>query len=151
MNGSPGSYSNHGFGIPVNGGNRTSGGGPVNAQRSMNAQQMLQQQQAQQTQLQQKQRMLLQQRALQQQKQQQASQNYEAQFYQLLMTLNEKPKRIYNFVETTDLTLKKYEQYRPSFEFHIYENNYKICAPANTRLQQQQKTPELTSDGLILN
>lgn len=155
MNGSPtgsgNGANNQGFGIPVNNGNQVKGGGPVNIQRSMTNQQMLQHQQAQQLQLQHKQRMLLQQRTIQQQKQQQASQNYEAQFYQLLMTLNEKPKRIYNFVETPDFTLKKYEQYRPSFEFHIYENNYKICAPANTRLQQQQKTPELTSDGLILN
>lgn len=136
---------NNSFGIPVNGGNISSPGAPVNADRSMSAQQLLQQQQRP------KQRMLLQQRALQQQKHQQALQNYESQFYQLLMTLNKKPKRIYNFVEDTDQTLKKYEQYRPSFEFHIYENNYKICAPANTRLQQQQKAPELTSDGLILN
>lgn len=137
----------HSFGIPVNAANMNPPGGPVNVQRSLNSQQAQQIQQQQQ----QRQRMLLQQRALQQQKHQQALQNYESQFYQLLMTLNKKPKRIYNFVEDTDLTLKKYEQYRPSFEFHIYENNYKICAPANTRLQQQQKAPELTSDGLILN
>lgn len=130
--------ANNSFGIPVNAGNVGSPGAPVNAQQ-------LQQQRNS------KQRMLLQQRALQQQKHQQAMQNYESQFYQLLMTLNKKPKRIYNFVEDTDQTLKKYEQYRPSFEFHIYENNYKISAPANTRLQQQQKAPELTSDGLILN
>lgn len=126
------------FGIPVNAGGSST-------DRTMSAQQLQQQQRAA------KQRMLLQQRALQQQKHQQAMQNYESQFYQLLMTLNKKPKRVYNFVEDTDQTLKKYEQYRPSFEFHIYENNYKICAPANTRLQQQQKAPELTSDGLILN
>lgn len=137
------------FGIAVNAGNGGSGGA-VGAERPMAAQSGLTQQQ-QQLQLQQRQRMLLQQRALQQQKHQQALQNYESQFYQLLMTLNKKPKRIYNFVEDADQTLKKYEQYRPSFEFHIYENNYKICAPANTRLQQQQKTPELNSDGLILN
>ncbi|QLL33112.1 hypothetical protein HG536_0E00220 [Torulaspora globosa] len=143
-----GADANQSFGIAVNAGNGSSGG-PVNAERPMGAQAGLTQQQ--QLQLQQRQRMLLQQRALQQQKHQQALQNYESQFYQLLMTLNKKPKRIYNFVEDADQTLKKYEQYRPSFEFHIYENNYKICAPANTRLQQQQKTPELNSDGLILN
>ncbi|GAV52871.1 hypothetical protein ZYGR_0AI01530 [Zygosaccharomyces rouxii] len=132
----------NGMGIPVN----------RAVQRPMNPQALKQQQQQQlQQQQQQRQRMLLQQRAIQQQKHQQALQNYESQFYQLLMTLNKKPKRIYNFTEDTDSTLKKYEQYRPSFEFHIYENNYKIRAPANTRLQQQQKTPELTSDGLILN
>lgn len=120
--------------------------------------QLLQQQQLQkmqsftpQQQQQQKQRMLLQQRAIQQQRQQQAMQNYENQFYQLLMTLNKKPKRLYNFVEDSDSILKKYEQYRPSFEFHIYENNYKICAPANTRVQQQQKSPEVSNDGLVLN
>ncbi|CCF56303.1 hypothetical protein KAFR_0A08690 [Kazachstania africana CBS 2517] len=99
---------------------------------------------------QQKQRLLLQQRAIQQQRQQQAMQNYENQFYQLLTTLNRKPKRLYNFVEDTDSILKKYEQYRPSFEFHIYENNYKICAPANTRLQKQQKSPEISNNGLVL-
>ncbi|CAI7337939.1 BEM_collapsed_G0049680.mRNA.1.CDS.1 [Saccharomyces cerevisiae] len=60
------------------------------------------------------------------------------------MTLNKRPKRLYNFVEDADSILKKYEQYLHSFEFHIYENNYKICAPANSRLQQQQKQPELT-------
>ncbi|KAL3240042.1 SPT20 family protein [Nakaseomyces bracarensis] len=99
------------------------------------------------------QRMLLrQQQAQQAQHQRQiALQNYETQFNQLLMTQNTKPRRIYNFVEDPQGLLRKYEQYRPSFEFHIYENNYKICAPANTRLQQQQKNPELTSDGLILN
>lgn len=129
----------NGMGIPVNRAVQK----PVNSQA-------LKQQQQQQLQ-QQRHRMLLQQKAIQQQKHQQALQNYESQFYQLLMTLNKKPKRIYNFTEDTESTLKKYEQYRPSFEFHIYENNYKICAPANTRLQQQQKTPELTSDGLILN
>lgn len=134
------------FGIAVNAGGG-SPGGPVNAGGPMTAGLNPQQQQQQQ----QRQRLLMQQRALQQQKHLQALQNYESQFYQLLMTLNKKPKRIYNFVEDADQTLKKYEQYRPSFEFHIYENNYKICAPANTRLQQQQKTPELNSDGLILN
>ncbi|AQZ17295.1 SPT20 (YOL148C) [Zygosaccharomyces parabailii] len=140
----------NGMGIPVN--------ARASMQRSMNPalqqqalKQQQQQQMQQQAQQQHRQRMLLQQRALQQQKHQQALQNYESQFYQLLMTLNKRPKRIYNFTEDTDSTLRKYEQYRPSFEFHIYENNYKICAPANTRLQQQQKTPELTSDGLILN
>lgn len=100
---------------------------------------------------QQKQKLMLQQRALQQQRQQQAMHNFENQFYQLLMTINKKPKRLYNFVEDTDSILKKYEQYRPSFEFHIYENNYKICAPANTRVQQQQKSPEISNDGLVLN
>lgn len=100
----------------------------------------------------QQQRLLLQQKLRQQQQQQQqAMQNYENQFYQFLMTINKKPKRLYNFAEDTDAILKKYEQFRPSFEFHIYENNYKICAPANTRLQQQQRTPQATSDGLILN
>lgn len=147
LSGNNNSGGSHSFGIPVNAANMNPPGGPVNVQRSLNTQQAQQIQQQQQ----QRQRMLLQQRALQQQKHQQALQNYESQFYQLLMTLNKKPKRIYNFVEDTDLTLKKYEQYRPSFEFHIYENNYKICAPANTRLQQQQKAPELTSDGLILS
>ncbi|CCH62678.1 hypothetical protein TBLA_0I00130 [Henningerozyma blattae CBS 6284] len=98
-----------------------------------------------------RQRILLQQRVLQQQKQQRALQSYENQFFHLLNTVNEKPKRLYNFVEESDHILKKYEQYRPSFEFHIYENNYKICAPANTRVQQQQKSPEINSDGLILN
>lgn len=142
--------ANQSFGIAVNAG-AGSPGGPVNSDRLVNGQQALTPQQQQQQQQQQRQRMLMQQRALQQQKHQQAMQNYESQFYQLLMTLNKKPKRIYNFVEDPDQTLKKYEQYRPSFEFHIYENNYKICAPANTRLQQQQKTPELNSDGLILN
>lgn len=67
------------------------------------------------------------------------------------MTHKSKPRRLYSFVENPQGLLKKYEQYRPSFEFHIYENNYKICAAANTRLQQQQKTPELTNDGLILH
>lgn len=100
---------------------------------------------------QQKQKLMLQQRALQQQRQQQAMHNFENQFYQLLMTINKKPKRLYSFVEDTDSILKKYEQYRPSFEFHIYENNYKICAPANTRVQQQQKSPEISNDGLVLN
>ncbi|CCK72629.1 Spt20p KNAG_0K02660 [Huiozyma naganishii CBS 8797] len=100
---------------------------------------------------QQRQRLLLQQRAMQQQRQQQALQNYEAQFYQLLAIHNKKPKRLYNFAENTDDILAKYEQYRPSFEFHIYESNYKICAPANTRLQQQQSAPELSNDGLVLN
>ncbi|CAL9732544.1 transcription factor Spt20p [Monosporozyma unispora] len=103
--------------------------------------------------IQQRQRILMQQRALQQQ---QAMQNFENQFFQLLMTLNKKPKRLYNFVEDTDSILHKYEQYRPSFEFHIYENNYKICAPANSRLQQQNTGADKSSnvmhnDGLILN
>lgn len=99
------------------------------------------------------QRMLLRQQQVQQAQHQRqlALQNYETQFNQLLMTHNSKPRRSYNFVENPQGLLKKYEQYRPSFEFHIYENNYKICAPANTRLQQQQKNPELTNDGLILN
>lgn len=104
------------------------------------------------TDLQQRQRLLMQQRALQQQ---QALQNFENQFFQLLMTLNKKPKRLYNFVEETDLVLHKYEQYRPSFEFHVYENNYKICAPANSRLQQPQNGHNkpnnvIHNDGLIL-
>ncbi|KAK5959904.1 Spt20p PWA37_002974 [Arxiozyma heterogenica] len=86
--------------------------------------------------IQQRQKLLLQQRALQQQ---QAMQNFENQFFQLLMTLNKKPKRIYNFVEETDLILQKYEQYRPSFELHIYEDIFKICAPSNSRFQQQQQ------------
>ena len=86
--------------------------------------------------IQQRQKLLMQQRALQQQ---QAMQNFENQFFQLLMTLNKKPKRIYNFVEETDLILQKYEQYRPSFEFHIYEDKFKICAPSNSRFQQQQQ------------
>lgn len=103
--------------------------------------------------IQQRQRVLMQQRALQQQ---QAMQNFENQFFQLLMTLNKKPKRLYNFVEDTDSILQKYEQYRPSFEFHIYENNYKICAPANARLQQQNNGVNksnnlMNNDGLILN
>lgn len=103
--------------------------------------------------IQQRQRILMQQRALQQQ---QAMQNFENQFFQLLMTLNKKPKRLYNFVEDTDSILQKYEQYRPSFEFHIYENNYKICAPANSRLQQQNNGANksnnlMNNDGLILN
>lgn len=99
------------------------------------------------------QKMLLRQQQVQQAQHQRqiALQNYENQFNQLLMMHNPRPKRNYAFVETPNELLKKYEQYRPSFEFHIYENNYKICAPANTRLQQQQKNPELTSDGLILN
>ncbi|SCU84160.1 LADA_0D00188g1_1 [Lachancea dasiensis] len=105
-----------------------------------------------QQQQQQQQRLLMQQKLRQQQQQQQqAMQNYENQFYQFLMTVNKKPKRLYNFAEDPDAILKKYEQFRPSFEFHIYENNYKICAPANTRVQQQQRTPQATSDGLILN
>ncbi|EDO15300.1 hypothetical protein Kpol_1038p6 [Vanderwaltozyma polyspora DSM 70294] len=132
------------FGIAVNQPSRP----PVN-QSNVGSNQGVAVNQQQQQQL--KQKMLIQQRTVQQKKQQQAMQNYETQFYQLLMTLNKKPKRLYNFVEGTDLILKKYEQYRPSFEFHIYENNYKICAPANTRLQQQQKAPELSTDGLILN
>lgn len=167
----------HQFGIPVNvGGNDgpTSTGGPVNLsqqhvqnqvntslqKQSQQAQQRIPQQLQQQVkqqgsthnqsiqQQQQNQRILLQQRALQRQQQ---LQNYENQFYQLLMTLNKKPKRLYNFVEDTDSILKKYEQYRPSFEFHIYENNYKICAPANTKFIQQSKTPEISNDGLVLN
>ncbi|AAS54891.1 AGR401Wp [Eremothecium gossypii ATCC 10895] len=93
------------------------------------------------------QRLLLQQRMRQQQAQQQ---NFEHQIFQLLMTLNRKPKRLYQFTEDTDAILRKYEQFKPSFEFHIYENNYKICAPANARLQQHQRTPG-TNDGLILN
>lgn len=32
------------------------------------------------------------------------------------MTLNKKPRRVYNFVEDTDQTLKKYEQYRPELK-----------------------------------
>ncbi|CEP61051.1 Spt20p LALA0_S02e05644g [Lachancea lanzarotensis] len=116
-------------------------------QQQQQQQHLLQQQQQQQ---QQQQRLLMQQK-LRQQQQQQAVQNYENQFYQFLMTINKKPKRLYNFAEDTDSILKKYEQFRPSFEFHIYENNYKICAPANTRLQQQQRMPQATSDGLILN
>ena len=86
--------------------------------------------------LQQRQRLLMQQRLLQQQK---AMKVFENQFFQLLMTLNKKPKRIYNFVEETDLILQKYEQYRPSFEFHIYEDKFRICAPSNSRFQQQQQ------------
>lgn len=57
-------------------------------------------------QLQQRQRLLLQQRLLEQQRKQQALQNYEAQFYQMLMTLNKRPKRLYNFVEDADSILK---------------------------------------------
>ena len=73
--------ANNSFGIPVNAGNVGSPGAPVNAQQ-------LQQQRNS------KQRMLLQQRALQQQKHQQAMQNYESQFYQLLMTLLKIPIRL---------------------------------------------------------
>lgn len=161
----------HVFGIPVNAtpSNMGSPGSPVNVPPPMNpavanvnhpvmrtnsnsnvneGTRTLTREQIQQ--LQQRQRLLLQQRLLEQQRKQQALQNYEAQFYQMLMTLNKRPKRLYNFVEDADSILKKYEQYLHSFEFHIYENNYKICAPANSRLQQQQKQPELTSDGLIL-
>ncbi|KOG98932.1 Spt20p [Saccharomyces eubayanus] len=168
---SPPGNDPHAFGIPVNATPSSMGspGSPVNVPQPVNPAaaavnhpvmkaninnnvnegvRTLTREQIQQ--LQQKQRLLLQQKLLQQQKQQQALQNYEAQFYQMLMTLNKRPKRLYNFVEDADSILKKYEQYRPSFEFHIYENNYKICAPANNRLQQQQKQPELTSDGLIL-
>ncbi|CCE61110.1 hypothetical protein TPHA_0A00250 [Tetrapisispora phaffii CBS 4417] len=96
------------------------------------------------------QQQMLQQKILQQKKQQQAMINYENQFHQMSMTINKKPKRLYNFVEDINSILQKYKQYKPSFEFHIFENNYKICAPANTRLQQQQKSPELNSEGLIL-
>ena len=108
--------------------------------------------------LQQRQRMMMmmqQQRALQQQQQQrqqqqqQAMQNYEAQLYQLLMTLNKRPKRIYNFVETPDAILKKYELYRPSIEFHIYEDNYRLCAPSNTR--QLNRVQQGEKEGLILD
>lgn len=95
---------------------------------------------------------VLQQRlALQQRLRQQQQQNFEQQIFQLLTTLNRKPKRLYQFAEDNDAILKKYEQFKPSFEFHIYENNYKICAPTNTRLQHNQKAPQGTSDGLILN
>ena len=97
---------------------------------------------------QQQQRLLYQQRLKQQQQQQL---HFEQQIYQLLTTLNRKPKRIYQFKEDSDELLKKYEQFKPSFEFHIYENNFKICAPANSRLQQHQKTPQNSNDGLILN
>ncbi|SSD58758.1 uncharacterized protein SCODWIG_00519 [Saccharomycodes ludwigii] len=76
--------------------------------------------------------------------------NYEQQFLQLMTTLNKKPRRLYNFTEETDAILKKYEQFRTSFELHIYDNTYKICAPANSRLQQHFKN-ELSGDGLILN
>ncbi|CCC69420.1 hypothetical protein NCAS_0C04300 [Naumovozyma castellii] len=157
MNTSPEMSSDgHPFGIPVNSPSMkgsppsTAGGGPVNVGSNAVRTTTLTPQQQQQQQLLQKQRMLLQQQQ-QQQRHQQSMQNFEAQFYQLLMTINKKPKRLYNFVEDSDAILKKYEQYRPSFEFHIYENNYKICAPANTRLQQQQKNPEISSDGLVLN
>ncbi|CAI4036179.1 hypothetical protein SMKI_15G0170 [Saccharomyces mikatae IFO 1815] len=168
---SPTGNDPHVFGIPVNATtpNMGSPGSPVNVPPPMNSTvasvnhpvmrannnnnvndsaRTLTRDQIQQ--LQQRQRLLLQQRLLEQQRKQQALQNYEAQFYQMLMTLNKRPKRLYNFVEDADSILKKYEQYLHSFEFHIYENNYKICAPANSRLQQQQKQPELTSDGLIL-
>ncbi|CAI4050732.1 hypothetical protein SKDZ_15G0110 [Saccharomyces kudriavzevii ZP591] len=169
---SPTGNDPHVFGIPVNATPSSMGspGSPVNVPPPMNAAaaatvnhsvmrangnnnvgegtRTLTREQIQQ--LQQRQRLLLQQRLLEQQRKQQALQNYEAQFYQMLMTLNKRPKRLYNFVEDADSILKKYEQYLHSFEFHIYENNYKICAPANSRLQQQQKQPELTSDGLIL-
>ncbi|EJS41805.1 spt20p [Saccharomyces arboricola H-6] len=168
---SPAGNDPHVFGIPVNATPSSMGspGSPVNVPPPMNpaaatvnnpivrsnsnnnsneVTRTLTREQIQQ--LQQRQRLLLQQRLLEQQRKQQALQNYEAQFYQMLMTLNKRPKRLYNFVEDSDSILKKYEQYLHSFEFHIYENNYKICAPANSRLQQQQKQPELTSDGLIL-
>lgn len=98
--------------------------------------------------VQQQQRLLYQQRLKQQQQQQL---HFEQQIYQLLTTLNRKPKRLYQFKEDPDDLLKKYEQFKPSFEFHIYENNFKICAPANSRLQQHQKTPQNSNDGLILN
>lgn len=98
--------------------------------------------------LQQQQRLMYQQRLKQQQQQQL---HFEQQIYQLLTTLNRKPKRLYQFKEDPDDLLKKYEQFKPSFEFHIYENNFKICAPANSRLQQHQKTPQNSNDGLILN
>lgn len=141
-------------GMPMN---VSAGSPPTNSRLTQAQLQLLQQQQHKlqagtpQQQQQQKQKMMMQQRAMQQQRQQQAMHNFETQFYQLLMTINKKPKRIYNFVEDTDSILKKYEQYRPSFEFHIYENNYKICAPANTRVQQQQKSPEISNEGLVLN
>ncbi|SMN19480.1 similar to Saccharomyces cerevisiae YOL148C SPT20 Subunit of the SAGA transcriptional regulatory complex [Maudiozyma saulgeensis] len=140
--------------IPMN---VSTGPSQTNSRLTQAQLQLLQQQQQKlqagtpQQQQQQKQKMIMQQRALQQQRQQQAMHNFETQFYQLLMTINKKPKRLYNFVEDTDSILKKYEKYRPSFEFHIYENNYKICAPANTRVQQQQKSPEISNDGLVLN
>ncbi|CDO94179.1 unnamed protein product [Kluyveromyces dobzhanskii CBS 2104] len=102
----------------------------------------------QQQQQQQQQRLMYQQRLKQQQQQQL---HFEQQIYQLLTTLNRKPKRFYQFKEDPDELLKKYEQFKPSFEFHIYENNFKICAPANSRLQQHQKTPQNSNDGLILN
>ncbi|AMD21080.1 HEL201Cp [Eremothecium sinecaudum] len=137
----------------------------VNNANAHQQQQPQQQQQQQQQQMQQQQQQAsmsgapsaneqVQQRLMMQQRlrmQQQQQQNFENQIFQLLTTLNRKPKRLYQFTEDADAILKKYEQFKPSFEFHIYENNYKICAPANTRLQQHQRTPQGTIDGLILN
>lgn len=60
---------------------------------------------------QQQQRLLYQQRLKQQQQQQL---HFEQQIYQLLTTLNRKPKRIYQFKEDSDELLKKYEQFKPS-------------------------------------
>ncbi|SCU82663.1 LAMI_0C00364g1_1 [Lachancea mirantina] len=137
--------SSSGLEIPVNASAVSSKASPVGNLATAPMSQASQQQQHQQ-------RLLMQQKMKQQQQQQhQAMQNFENQFYQFLITINKKPKRLYNFAEDTDAILKKYEQFRPSFEFHIYDNNYKICAPANTRLQQQQRVPQTTSDGLILN
>ena len=128
--------------IAVNGNSPTNTFSPITSQIQNRD---LQQQQ-------QRQRMMLmqqQQQQQQQQRQQQAMQNYEAQLYQLLMTLNKRPKRIYNFVETPDAILKKYELYRPSIEFHIYEDNYRLCAPSNSR--QLHKLQQGEKEGLTLD
>lgn len=114
---SPTGNDPHVFGIPVNAtpSNMGSPGSPVNVPPPMNpavanvnhpvmrtnsnsnaneGTRTLTREQIQQ--LQQRQRLLLQQRLLEQQRKQQALQNYEAQFYQMLMTLNKRPKRLYN-------------------------------------------------------
>ncbi|GMM57359.1 Spt20 protein [Maudiozyma humilis] len=130
----------------------------------------LQQQQLQQLTPMQRQKLMLQQRMMQQQRQQQQLLNFRNQFFQLMSTINRAPKRVYNFAEDTDALLKKYEQYRPSFEFHIYENNYKLCTPQAIRNQQQQQqqllhqqqnggsqqqakaaAADVSNDGLVLN
>lgn len=35
-------------------------------------------------------------------------------------------RRVYNFAETSEEILKKYENFDPSLEFHIHENHYRF-------------------------
>lgn len=102
------SYNDMKVGIPVN-------GIAVNGSRK----QLLQQQQQQQQQQHRSSPL-----AQQQHQQRQAQLNGNS--HGLAGVRNSNQRRVYNFAETTEEILKKYENFDPSMEFHIHENHYRF-------------------------